>query len=71
MDLKRIDVSINARRFYRMELVKGLFGDWSLVREWGRVGQAGQVRIDWFETEYAAKRARFELHMKKARRGYE
>ena len=71
MELTRIDTSRNARRFYRMEIVPGLFGDWSLVREWGRIGQPGQVRVDWFEDEAAAKDVRFEIHMKKAKRGYE
>ncbi|WP_092884165.1 WGR domain-containing protein [Roseicitreum antarcticum] len=42
MDLKRIDRLSNACRFYRMEIVPGLFGDWSLMREWGRIGQSGQ-----------------------------
>ena len=49
----------------------GLFGDWSLVREWGRIGQSGQVRVDWYETEAAAKDARFDILMQKAKRGYE
>lgn len=71
MDLTRIDASRNARWFYRMAIMPGLFGDWSLIREWGRVGQAGQVRVDWFETEVAAKDARFDILMQKARRGYE
>jgi len=46
MDLIRIDPPNNAHRFYRMEIMPGLFGDWSLVREWGRIGQPGQVRVD-------------------------
>ena len=71
MDLTRIDSSQNAHRFYRMEIVRGLFGDWSLIREWGRIGQSGQVRVDWYDTEAAAKDARFDILMKKARRGYE
>ena len=71
MDLTRIDASRNARRFYRMEIVPGLFGDWSLIREWGRVGQAGHVRVDWFDTEVSAKDARFDILMQKAKRGYE
>ncbi len=71
MDLTRIDAARNARRFYRMELAPGLFGDWSLVREWGRIGQPGQVRVDWFDTEGAARNARVDLLMKKAQRGYE
>lgn len=71
MDLTQIDPPSNARRFYRMEIVLGLFGDWSLVREWGRIGQSGRMRVDWFDTEVAAKDARFALHMQKAKRGYE
>jgi len=71
MDLTRIDVSRNARRFYRLEIMPGLFGDWSLIREWGRIGQPGQVRVDWFDTEAAAKDARFDIQMQKAKRGYE
>lgn len=71
LDLTRIDASQNVHRFYRMGIVRGLFGDWSLVREWGRIGQRGQVRVDWYETEAAAKDARFDIQMKKAKRGYE
>jgi len=71
MDLTRTDVAQNIHRFYRMEVVPGLFGDWSLIREWGRIGQGGQVRVDWFPSEAAAKNARLDLLMKKAKRGYE
>ncbi len=71
MDLTLIDISRNARRFYRMEIVPGLFGDWGLVREWGRIGRGGQVRTDWFASEADAKDARFALNMDKAKRGYE
>jgi predicted DNA-binding WGR domain protein len=46
MDLTWIDASRNARRFYRMEILRGLFGGWLLVREWGRIGQSGQLRVD-------------------------
>jgi predicted DNA-binding WGR domain protein len=71
MDLTRTDASQNLHRFYRMEIAPGLFGDWALVREWGRIGQPGQVRVDWYDTEAAAKDARFDILMKKAKRGYE
>lgn len=71
MYLTRSDPSANLHRYYRMDIVPGLFGDWGLVREWGRVGRGGQVRTDWFESEADAKDARFALHMAKARRGYE
>jgi len=71
MDLTRIDASQNVHRFYRMEIAPGLFGDWALDREWGRIGQSGQVRVDWYDTEGAAKNARFDILMQKAQRGYE
>lgn len=71
MDLTRTKASQNVHRFYRMEIAHGLFGDWALVREWGRIGQPGQVRVDWYKTEAAAKNARFNFLMKKSRRGYE
>lgn len=69
--LHRINPEANMRRYYRMQIVRGLFGDWGLVREWGHIGQAGQVRTDWFEQQAEAKDARFTLHMQKAMRGYE
>ena len=71
MHLTRTEPESNLHRFYRMEIVQGLFGDWSLVREWGRIGRGGQIRVDWFDSEDEAKKARFTLHMKKAMRGYE
>ena len=70
MHLTRTDLEANLHRFYRMEIVRGLFGGWGLVREWGRIGSAGQMRTDWFETEAEATDARFTLHMAKAKRGY-
>lgn len=71
MYLKKSDPTANMHRFYRMDIVPGLFGDWGLLRNWGRIGSSGQVRTDWFETEEAANDARFALHMQKAKRGYE
>ncbi len=71
MYLTRIEPDANLHRFYRMEIVRGLFGNWGLVRNWGRIGSCGQLRTGWFETEAEAKDARFELHMDKAKRGYE
>lgn len=71
MHLTKIEPQANQFRFYRMEIVSGLFGDWGLIREWGRIGGSGRVRTDWFDCEEDAKDARFELHMQKAKRGYQ
>lgn len=72
MHLTKTDPAENLARYYRMEIMRGLFGDWGLVREWGRIGRSsGQCRTDWFDDEADAKDARFALHMQKAQRGYE
>jgi predicted DNA-binding WGR domain protein len=71
MHLTRIKPQANMKRYCRMQIVRGLFGDWGLMREWGRVGRSGQVRTDWFDSELEAKDARFELYMQKAKRGYD
>ncbi|AKS47833.1 WGR domain-containing protein, predicted DNA-binding domain in MolR [Octadecabacter temperatus] len=71
MHLTKINPELNVNRFYHLEILPGLFGDWGLVRNWGRTGSNGQLRTDWFATKGEAKDARFALHMKKAKRGYE
>ena len=71
MHLTRTNPNANLYRFYRIEIVPGLFGDWGLVCNWGRIGSPGQLRTYWFSTKAEAKDARFQVHMKKAKRGYE
>lgn len=71
MYLTQMNKTSSNCRFYRIDLLPGLFGDWALVREWGRIGRAGQTRTDWFDDEAEAKDARFQLHMKKAKVGYD
>jgi predicted DNA-binding WGR domain protein len=31
-------------RYYRLDVQLDLFGTWCFIREWGRIGQAGQTR---------------------------
>jgi predicted DNA-binding WGR domain protein len=33
------------RRFSRLDVQRDLFGQWCFIREWGRRGRAGQVRM--------------------------
>lgn len=42
--LERICRTRNMARFYRLSAVETLFGDWAVVREWGRIGRRGQTR---------------------------
>lgn len=68
--LKRIDTDLNMHRFYRMSLHRDLFGRTSLIREWGRIGQRGQMLIETHEEEGAAKEALSALEHAKEKRGY-
>ncbi|WP_334407664.1 WGR domain-containing protein [Bradyrhizobium sp. AZCC 2289] len=44
--LTRIDNRRNVARFYKLDVQRTLFGGWSLVREWGRIGRPGTVRAE-------------------------
>ena len=44
----------NVARFYRLAVLPNLFGEWTLVREWGRIGQGGRIRLDCFATHEQA-----------------
>ena len=69
--LVRHDAAKNMHRFYQMFLAQGLLGEWSLIREWGRVGSPGRVRKDWFDTEEEALTAREILLDAKRKKGYQ
>ena len=68
--LIRIDPSRNIRRFYKLLLAPSLFGEWVLVREWGRIGAAGTTKADHFLSPGEALLAMQEHVRKKKRRGY-
>ena len=52
--LYRIDTSQNMSRYYTLSVQPNLFGGFSLLRNWGRIGTGGQIRVDFFEDEEAA-----------------
>ena len=68
--LHRIDPARNMARFYRLSSTPSLFGDICLVREWGRIGRPGRMRIDLYAGKEAATAARTKLERAKRRRGY-
>ena len=68
--LTRINTTANMRRFYRVSVQQGLFGDCCLVREWGRIGTRGQSKEEWFGSEDAAQDAGGKIAKMKQRRGY-
>ena len=68
--LEKRDPTKNLARFYSLRVLPNLFGEWSLQREWGRIGQSGQVRSVYFPSQEEATRAFLKLETAKRRRGY-
>jgi predicted DNA-binding WGR domain protein len=68
--LQCIDPAKNKRRFYVMKIQPNLFGEWELVREWGRIGAGGRIRYDVYPSVSSAQEALDQLKEKKAIRGY-
>jgi predicted DNA-binding WGR domain protein len=66
----RIDPSRNMARFYLLSLQHTLFGDVSLIRNWGRIGKGGQMKVETFPTQADAVRAMERISSRKRRRGY-
>ena len=46
--LERVDPARNILRFYAIRIAPTLFGEWAVVREWGRIGSPGRERQSWF-----------------------
>ena len=57
-------------RFYVLAIEPTLFGGYSLVREYGRIGRGGRVMREFFTTAEAAIREYRRLRRVKERRGY-
>ena len=57
-------------RFYSIMVTRTLFGPWSMIREWGRIGSAGTVRETWYASEKDALDAGGKLLKQKINRGY-
>lgn len=68
--LERRDPSQNIARYYRMSVLPNLFGEWTLRREWGRIGRGGQVRMDLFQSRDDAESALEILADAKRKRDY-
>ncbi len=60
----------NQWRFYLMQTTPTLFDEWSLVREWGRIGSPGHVQLETHDSMDGAIQALVEARHVKERRGY-
>jgi predicted DNA-binding WGR domain protein len=68
--LYRINPQANMARFYAVTIQPTLFGEWTLVREWGRVGRRPQCLINTYTTLTDAAHATNQLIERKKQRGY-
>lgn len=71
LHMRCIDPAGRKRRFYALSIQRTLFGEWLLVREWGRIGTGGRSRRDVYPCAGAAHDALATLARQKRRRGYE
>jgi predicted DNA-binding WGR domain protein len=70
MYLERRDIARNMARYYCLTVERNLFGEFSLVRTWGRIGCHGRQKIEIYNTLDAAQAALHRQAGKKYRRGY-
>ncbi|WP_346265062.1 WGR domain-containing protein [Pontivivens insulae] len=56
---------------YRVEITANLFGEFSVVREWGRRGGRMRERIELFTDLLSASRAADRHRRARLRRGYQ
>lgn len=68
--LQRIQPQARMWRFYSLEIRPTLFGQWALVRRWGRIGTEGQQKEIWFDKHITAAAMGEKLLEQKIRRGY-
>ena len=68
--LHRIDPEANMARFYCIDIAATLFGDVSVLRNWGRIGTHGRTRLETCATVEEAERAASQTLRQKMRRGY-
>ena len=70
LHVQRIDATQNMARFYRLAIEPTLFGDVSVVRNWGRIGTRGQEIVHFFENEKQALTLFLDILRQKRQKGY-
>ena len=68
--LHRVCPEQNMASFYALSLERSLFGDYVVIRLWGRIGRRGQSKSECFQAEPDAERRLAKLADIKRRRGY-
>ena len=65
------DPTKRTSRFYRVEISANLFQEFSVLREWGRVGSKGRQIIRLFPDLLSASKAADNVRETNLRRGYQ
>ncbi len=68
--LERIDPAAGMARFYVVSVRPMLFGEWAVIREWGRIGRGGTVRERTHSNADEATASAAATVDTKRRRGY-
>lgn len=68
--LRRTDAERNMHRFYALGVMPTLFGEWTVVAEWGRIGSPGRVQGSTYADEVSAMKAFAARLTEKSGRGY-
>jgi len=66
----RTEPARNLHRFYVVHLCPTLFGDWTLLCEWGRSGSPGRVRLTSFASYSEAEQAERQIIKRRLQHGY-
>jgi predicted DNA-binding WGR domain protein len=67
--LTRTDPIRNINRFYVVDMTPTLFGEWSVLREWGRRGSPGTLRLDRYRRPEEAQIAERHTIKRRLRHG--
>jgi predicted DNA-binding WGR domain protein len=68
--LTRIDPARNIDRFYVVQVMPSLFGDWTVMREWGRRGSLGTLRLNSYQRGGEAETAKQRTIKRRLQHGY-
>lgn len=69
--LTRLDPTRNMARFYLLAMEQDLFNGIALVRNWGRIGTRGRLRIELFRSRQDAGVRLAAIANRKVKRGYQ
>jgi predicted DNA-binding WGR domain protein len=68
--LTRTDPARNMYRFYIVQVMPNQFGHWTVLREWGRRGSPGTLRLESYRAREEAQSAEQRTIKRRLQRGY-